>query len=234
MIIASKKYEVEIILRNPQEKESTSSPTISKKFKDCTWEEIKEIAKSGKAEEIFEVRNEKIITLKNGEEFTIAISGFNQDIDDKGNTLPITFTTVNLLPTRYPMNSTNTNKSGWKGCKMRRETMNEIFSLLPDDLQLYIKTTNKGDTNDKLFLFNEVEVFGKTIYSDDNFGKQYDYYKTKHNRNKYLNDENYSSWYWLRSPGSAGSTGFCSVSGIGDARVSFAGYSSGVAFGFCI
>lgn len=91
MIIASKKYELEIILRDFQEKASTSSPAISKKFKDCTWEEIKEIAKSGKAEEVFEVGNEKIITLKNGEELTIAICGFNQDTDEKGNALPITF-----------------------------------------------------------------------------------------------------------------------------------------------
>lgn len=234
MIIASKKYELEIILRDLQEKASTSSPAISKKFKDYTWEEIKEIAKSGKAEEIFEVGNEKTITLKNGEELTIAICGFNQDTDDKGNALPITLTTVNHLSNRYPMNSADTNKSGWKGCKMRRDTMDKIFTLLPDDLQSYIKTTNKGDTNDKLFLFNEIEIFGETVFSDDTFGKQYDYYKTKHNRNKYLNDENYSSWYWLRSPYSTNSTNFCVVDDVGNAGYGGASISSGVAFGFCI
>lgn len=112
--------------------------------------------------------------------------------------------------------------------------MKNIFDLLPDDLQAIIKATNKGETTDTLFLFNEVEVFGKTIYSEDNFGKQYDYYKVKHNRNKYMNDEEYSSGWWLRSPYASYSSGFCYVSNNGIAGGNIASISRGVAFGFCI
>ena len=234
MIIASKKIEVEIIVREPEERQNVSSPIIKKKLNDYSWEEIVNIAKSGKAEEYFEIGNEKIITLANGEELTLAICGFNHDIDANNQKLPITFTTKNLLSGRFEMNKTDTNKGGWEKCRMRNITLKDIFELLPEDLKKYIKETNKGKVFDKLFLFNEVEIFGETIYSEDDFGNQYEYYKDKQHRNKYRNDENYSSWYWLRSPYSSNSTYFCYVTSYGNANYFTASYAYGVAFGFCI
>lgn len=230
-MILNKKFEIEISVRDTSSEEKITHSVNLKKLQDYSWEEIANIKNPG---EVFEIGDEKTITLKNGDTLLIAIAGFNHDSDEKGNVLPITFTTVDLFSDRYPMNNTDTNKSGWKGCKMRKETMKNIFDLLPDDLQAIIKATNKGETTDTLFLFNEVEVFGKTIYSEDNFGKQYDYYKVKHNRNKYMNDEEYSSGWWLRSPRASDSTGFGFVDGSGGAYVSGASGSGGVAFGFCI
>lgn len=230
-MILNKKFEIEISVRDTSSEEKITHSVNLKKLQDYSWEEIANIKNPS---EIFNIGDEKTITLRNGDTLLIAIAGFNHDSDEKGNVLPITFTTVDLFSDRYPMNNTDTNKSGWKGCKMRKETMKNIFDLLPDDLQAIIKATNKGETTDTLFLFNEVEVFGKTIYSEDNFGKQYDYYKVKHNRNKYMNDEEYSSGWWLRSPNASGSAYFCSVSGSGYANGSGASVSGGVAFGFCI
>lgn len=229
-MILNKKFEIEISVRDTSSEKITHSVNL-KKLQDYSWEEIANIKNPG---EVFEIGDEKTIPLKNGDTLLIAIAGFNHDSDEKGNVLPITFTTVDLFSDRHPMDNTDTNKSGWKGCKMRKETMKNIFDLLPDDLQAIIKNTYKGETTDPLFLFNEVEVFGKTNYSKDNFGNQYDYYKVKHNRNKYMRDEEYSSGWWLRSPVASYSPSFCFVGGSGYAYLSLASVSWGVAFGFCI
>lgn len=230
-MILNKKFEIEISVRDTSSEEKITHSVNLKKLQDYSWEEIANIKNPS---EVFEIGDEKTITLKNGDTLLIAIAGFNHDSDDKGNILPITFTSVDLFSDRHPMNNTDTNKSGWKGCKMRKETMKNIFDLFPDDLQAIIKNTCKGETTDPLFLFNEVEVFGKTIYSEDNFGKQYDYYKVKHNKNKYMNDEEYSSGWWLRSPRASTSATFCSVYRSGNAIGGSASSSRGVAFGFCI
>lgn len=221
-----------------EDKESCNCPCCltpnSRTFNDYTWEEIHRIAYSGRAKEYFRVGDEKIITLKNGEELTIAICGFNHDFaaGKKKIVLPITFTTKNLLETSYCLDS-KTYKNGYKDCEFRNKTIKEIFELLPDDLQRYIATTDKGETQDKLFLFNEIEVFGKTEYSGDKFGNHYEYYKDKQHRNKYKNSEEFSRWWWLRSPFSDGCSLACCVGGNGGPGGNGVINTCGVSFGFC-
>ena len=86
-------------------------------------------------------------------------------------------------------------------------------------------------TNDKLFLLSEIEIFGSTTYSFAGEGKQYAYYQAGNSKVKNLSGS--ANLWWERSPNSSNSTAFCYVSSSGGAGAADAGYSSGVAFGFC-
>lgn len=54
--------------------------TTNLSFAKATWGEISAIANSGNARDYFDVGEEKTITLTTGEEVTLVILGFNQDI----------------------------------------------------------------------------------------------------------------------------------------------------------
>lgn len=245
-IVFTKTFEVEFIVRektaNKKKKQAAGKPEavtpasapVIKALNDYSWAEIKEIGKRGEAQTYFRIGDRKEIPLPNGETLTVAIAAFYHDTDKDGNPIPITFTTVNLLEESAYMNEDDTNKGGWKESDMR-DTLKGFFAAsLPTELQDVITGANKGETVDNLFLFNEIEVFGHTEYSDDNFGKQYPYYAEKHHRCKFKNSEDYARYWWLRSPHASYSTGFCIVDSYGSAYYTIAGFSSGVAFGFCV
>lgn len=244
-IVFKKTFEVEFIVREktankkkqaagkPETVTPASAPVI-KALNDYSWAEIKEIGKRGEAQTYFRVGDKKEIPLPNGETLTVAIAAFYHDTDKDGNPIPITFTTVNLLEESACMNEDDTNKGGWKESEMRKHLDHFLCNVLPKDLQDAICPADKGETVDNLFLFNEVEVFGHTEYSDDNFGKQYPYYTEKCHRCKFKDSEDYARYWWLRSPFASSSTTFCSVNYGGGANYGVAGYSGGVAFGFCV
>lgn len=244
-IVFTKTFEVEFIVREkttnkkkqaagkPETVTPASAPVI-KALNDYSWAEIKEIGKRGEAQTYFRIGDRKEIPLPNGETLTVAIAAFYHDKDKDGNILPITFTTVNLLEESARMNEDDTNKGGWKESEMRKSLDHFLCNMLPKDLQGAISPADKGETVDNLFLFNEIEVFGHTEYSDDNFGKQYPYYAEKHHRCKFKNSEDYARIWWLRSPHASSSTYFCVVSYGGCAGGSFASSGGGVAFGFCV
>lgn len=247
-IINRKVIEFEVIIRDktpkakkpvaavkPEVKAETPVAPAIKPLNDYSWAEIKEIARRGEAQTYFRIGDRKVITLPNNEDLVVAIAGFYHDKDKDGNLIPITFTTVNTTEEDMVMNDTTTNAGGWKDSKGRKSLEHFFSTCLPKDLQEVITAADKGDTLDKLFLFNEMEVFGRTIYSADTFGKQYPYYTEKHHRCKFKNSEESADWWWLRSPGRSNSTSFCIVNGVGGiAYYYFASFSSGVAFGFGI
>lgn len=220
----------------PTEPTKTTDCIKTISFSDCSWKEFINITRAGRVRDFFKVSEKKEITLKNGEKVKIAIAGFDHDISETGETLPITLTFVDSLAEGYFMNAMATNKGGWKDCTMRKKTMQEIFNLLPDELQAIIVASKKdGETIDKLFLPSEIEVFGKTVYSEDKDNKQYDFYKDKYNRIKFrTDDEDDSGWWWLRSPYSGGSIDFCMVGSNGNAGNYDASDTSGVSPCFAI
>ena len=116
------------------------------------------------------------------------------------------------------------------------------MNLMPAEVKAAIKEVQKKTsagsqsssiqtTNDKLFLLSEIEIFGSTTYSFAGEGTQYDYYKAGNSKVK--NRSGSANTWWERSPGSSDSTHFCSVGSNGNADAGSAGYSYGVAFGFC-
>lgn len=215
-----------------------------------SWAEISVIAEQGLGASFFKVGDEKNVTLSSGELVTLVILDFNHDTKSAGGTAGITFGMKNLLTTTYPMNSSNTNAGGWTSSVMRTSTMATLLSQLPSDLKAYIKPVNKltsaGSQSttintdvDSLFLLSEIEVFGTTTFSVVGEGTQYAYYRdiatTSASRIKKLSNGTGSAYYWwLRSPFSSNSSGFCIVDSGGNAGINYASNSRGVAFGFCI
>lgn len=182
--------------------------------------EIKDICKAGKHKEYFRIGDKFDINL--GDDIlTMAIAGFDMDKDADGNIVPITFTAVNVLKQECPMTKMD-------------EYLSDLFAKFPKDLQEAIVPIKKGKKVYRLFLHSEKEIFGKTIYSKDNTGEQYPYYKEKCHRCKFKNDEDNTSWWWERSAHYSGSSLFCRVNDCGGASFSYALYSYGVAPAFGI
>ena len=91
--------------------------------------------------------------------------------------------------------------------------------------------------SDLLWLASEMEVFGPHDWTenDPDRGEQMAYYKRRGNRVKALGDEGEAAnGWWERSPIANDTTYFCLVYSSGGADYSNAGYSLGVAFGFCV
>jgi hypothetical protein len=234
------------------------SAKIVKSLSVSTWEEINSAGKAGTASSLWEVGDEKTITLTTGEEVTFVIMGFaHDDLADGSGKAPISFGMKNLLATTYPMNSSNTNVGGWDQSLMRTDTLETIYSQLPTDLKEIIKpvlkkasagnqSTDITTSTDKLWLFSIIEIIGSstspaTSVPYSNEGEQYEYYKSvvdgtvAANRIKYLsNGAGNANYYWLRSPSAADAASFRDVSSSGSVSRYSASGAIGVAFGLCI
>lgn len=193
-----------------------------KNLNDYSIKELKEIANSGKAPQYFNIGDKLNITLNDGEILTVAIADFNHDIDEKGKFIPITFTAVNVLEESCSMD------------EMDNYLQNLFDNRIPNELKEAIVPVNKKGKIYKLFLHNEVEIFGETIYSNDDTGTQYPYYQEKCHRCKFKNSKNYSAFWWERSAYCTYSHTFCNVSSDGYADTGSSDSSRGVApaFGF--
>ena len=217
---------------------------------EASWQQIAQNAETGQANTIWNVGDEITFNLKDGNPLTMQIVGFNHDdLSDGSGKAGITFGMKNLYYSTYQMNSSNTNVGGWDECKMRTETMQTLFNNLPDELQAVIKTVDKKATNgskstsittsqDKLWLYSEVELDGTTESGYKDEGTQYEYWashNTDSDRIKKLNNGTGSAnIYWLRSPSTSNSTHFRLVYSGGNVYDRDASNSRGLCFCFCI
>ena len=194
------------------------------------------------------------VTLSlNGTDYAFDIIGFNHDDlttstaygeETATGKAGITFQIHDLFATTYKMNSTRTNRGGWKSSAMRTSTMATMKGYLPDDWEAIIKPVNKASgtgggsssgtetVSDSCFLLAEIEIFGSTAISVSGEGTQYAYYKAGNSKVK--NESGSAARWWGRSPSSGESDRFCFVTSNGGAGDSLAGNSRGVAFGFCV
>ena len=162
----------------------------------------------------------------------------------------------------FRMNQSNTNSGGWNGSYMRKTVLgnsgtpssppaNSLLAALPSDLRAVMKGTTKytdntgggsdtasyvTSTTDYLFLLAEFEVWG-TRYgansAEQNYQKQYDYFKAGNSRVAYDHRNTGSAvWWWLRSPSYHGSGFFRDVITDGGNGSDNAYYSAGVRAGF--
>ena len=162
----------------------------------------------------------------------------------------------------FRMNQSNTNSGGWNGSYMRKTVLgnsgtpssppaNSLLAALPSDLRAVMKGTTKytdntgggsdtasyvTSTTDYLFLLAEFEVWG-TRYgansAEQNYQKQYDYFKAGNSRVAYDHRNTGSAvWWWLRSPYYGNSNSFRDVNTDGSSGSSNAYYSAGVRAGF--
>nr|DAT41565.1 MAG TPA: Putative endo-beta-N-acetylglucosaminidase surface protein [Caudoviricetes sp.] len=210
-------------------------------FADNTWEQIIEACHSGEVPDTWVAGNSKTMTI-DGTDYQIDIVGKNHDTYTAGGIAPLTFGLHDCYGTAYPMNSSQTNSTGWDDSKMRTETLAAILAKMPENIRNGIRAVNKltatsgtsstiKTASDKLFIFSEVEAYGSTTRSYAGEGKQYDYYKAGNSKVKKLNSA--AVWWWLRSPYANSSSFFCVVDTDSSVSSNFAGYSNGVCFGFC-
>lgn len=214
---------------------------INSTFASNTWEQIIEACQSGSVPDTWVAGDSKTMTI-DGVNYQFDIVGKNHDTYTDGGIAPLTFGLHDCYGTKYPMNSSNTNSTGWGGSKMRTETLTAILAKMPVNIQNGIRSVNKltatsgmGSTiktsSDKLFIFSEMEVHGSAKNSYSGEGKQYDYYKAGNSKVKKVGSA--ASWWWLRSPTADYGYDFCVVDARGSASSISASGSQGVCFGFC-
>lgn len=212
-------------------------------FANNTWEQIIDACHNNEVPDTWKVADHKPMTI-NGASYQVDIIGKNHDTYTAGGIAPLTFGLHDCYGTKYQMNSSGTNSTGWDGSKMRTETLPTILEKMPENIQNGIRAVNKltmtSGTNstiktasDKLFIFSEIEVYGSWNYSNSGEGKQYDYYKAGNSKIKKVGGD--TSWWWLRSPMADTSNNFCVVSKSGSINITLsnARNTNGVCFGFC-
>ena len=232
---AKKKYQTEYRVIN------ITAVYVRPNFADNDWGSIIYACHSGNVPDTWVAGDSKTMTI-DGSDYMVDIVGKNHDTYTAGGIAPLTFGLHDCYGTKYPMNSSNTNSTGWDGSKMRTETLPAIFAKMPENIQNGIRAVNKltatsgssstiKTASDKLFTFSEMEVNGSTTYSHTGEGKQYDYYKTGNSKVKNVGGTAFR--WWLRSPGADDSYNFCAVDTGGSINIGYASYSYGVCFGFC-
>lgn len=214
---------------------------LNSTFASNTWEQIIAACQSGSVPDTWVAGDSKTMTI-DGVNYQFDIVGKNHDTYTAGGIAPLTFGLHDCYGTKYPMNSSNSNKTGWDSSKMRMETLPAILAKMPENIQNGIRAVNKltatngmdstiKTASDKLFTFSEMEVSGSAGYSYSGEGKQYDYYKAGNSKVKKVGST--ASWWWLRSPRRNNSNGFCAVNTGGSINGGNASNSNGVCFGFC-
>ena len=243
----------------------SNTPTLpeSKSFANDSWETIAAIVKAGKAEETYNVGDEKEVTLTGdwAGTYTVRIANnttlsecSNEGFSQTACGFVVEF--VDIITT-HVMNSTNTNSGGWPASEMYSFVNTDIYNTLPSDLQNVIIDTysvsghgRDDSTNftstDKLYLLSTKEVWGKDGTSNavtndtaEAETRQLDYYK-----NNGVTTDSYSgavktyqgsaNYWWLRAANSRQSKSFCTVNSSGDWNNDTAYYSFGVAPAFRI
>ena len=215
--------------------------TIDAIFANNSWEAIIAACQSGNVPDTWAVGNSKTMTI-NGADYQIDIIGKNHDTYTAGGTAPLTFQMHDCYGTKYAMNRLEDHSGGWMSCEMRSTHLPAILALMPSEVQSGIKEVNKltsegsqsstiNTTADKLFLLSEIEIFGKTTYSNSGEGRRYAYYSAGNSKVKKLSGS--ANAWWERSPYGKDSTRFCRVYSNGYASYDGPTALIGVAFGFC-
>lgn len=118
----------------------------------------------------------------------------------------------------FRMNTSNSTSGGWAGSYMRNTICSAFLSTMPSAWRSVIAVCTKytdnvgGKTNaassvtatsDNIWLLSEFEAHGSIKYSnsaEQNYQKQYDYYKNGNSRVKYKhNDTATKCYWWMRS-----------------------------------
>ena len=210
-------------------------------FADNDWSDIIAACHSGSVPSTWVVGNSKTMTI-NGASYQVDIIGKNHDTYTTGGTAPLTFQLHDCYGATKKMNSSDTNRGGWKNSSMRTTHLPAILALMPTEVQNGIREVSKKASvggasstietvSDKLFLLSEVEIFGSVSYSKRGEGTQYDYYKAGNSTVKEFIGRPYD--WWERSPAAGFSEAFCMVDIDGSALIAAASDDYHVSFGFC-
>ncbi|MDO9491993.1 InlB B-repeat-containing protein [Acetobacterium sp.] len=89
-------------------------------LKDCSWQQVANVANAGKGDDYWNVGDTKDMTLSTGEVVTMQVYDFNHDDkSDGGGKANITFGMENLLNEKHSMMNAVGNNGGWSESEMR-------------------------------------------------------------------------------------------------------------------
>ena len=238
-------FNFNIMLESEGNNSSSNVDYATTAFNDLTWEQIATLSDSNEFLNYYEVGATKTFEYE-GDVYSAEVIGVNTY-----NNGELTFLTKELLPTKYAMNSTNTNAGGWPSSELRTTLNSTIYNGLPEDLKNAItpKTlnyeTSNGNINnitmvsatDNLWLPTQYELIGnwiKSQTSNDYWNKMgnatsahqkiYDAYTdiTNYQDSAFIKTLNGSANLWWPASPYLGSTGgFSYVNTDGDANLSY-------------
>ena len=210
---------------------SGSVGIIRKHEQRVEWIDIQDIIRKGNAPVSLPPGTEINFTLKNGDPASVVVVGV--DHYEKGDCV---FWFRRIIGRHY-MNSDNTNKGGFRDSDMNAYLNDEVFALLPDELQSVIavhKTIQKiedenVETEGRLFLMSVYEGRGANDWAEYNgIDKQFPFFEERRNRVAYDEDGD-PVWYWTADPSAANTTHFCLFLSSGGSSHGSASADGGVA-----
>ena len=190
------------------------------------WADIKKYIQEDQAEKILTRGTEIHFALKDGRPAKAIVVGIGHY-----NSKDAVFRIVEPL-TFAGMNKEHTNAGGWNKCEARRLLNEDIFPLLPDELQAVIAkhtTTQKIDgetvtSEDFLFLPSEFEIMGRNRYAEYNgIDRVFGYLKERINRLIVDEDDDLRA-FWTADPSAANATFFCNFASDGGSNSNGAAY----------
>lgn len=213
-------------------------------YEPITWEQLKDLAVSGRATEVLAPFDEIDLTLEGGEAVTAVVGAF-LPADQAGAPHGVRFVFKDCLDEPHQMNKTWTNAGGYQASEGRRHVLEDIYPRLPAGLRAVIRPRKitevlDGKTlvyEDPLWLPSETDLFGRgdaswqngVVDGPDDF--QLPIFMTERDRVKMRRGYGTTS-YFCRSVYSGTSSDFCRVYTGGTAYFVNAYFSVGVAPGF--
>ena len=210
---------------------SGSVGIIRKHEQRVEWIDIQDIIRKGNAPVSLPPGTEINFTLKNGDPASVVVVGV--DHYEKGDCV---FWFRRIIG-RHCMNRDDTNEGRFPDSDMNAYLNDEVFALLPDDLQSVIavhKTVQKTadddiETEGRLFLMSVYEGRGSNDWAEYNgIDKQFPFFEERRNRVAYDEDGD-PVWYWTADPSAAHTTNFCFFSNYGYSYRTSASADGGVA-----
>ena len=210
---------------------SGSVGIIRKHEQRVEWIDIQDIIRKGRAGVSLPPGTEINFTLKNGDPASVVVVGV--DHYEKG---ACVFWFRRIVG-RHCMNRDDTNEGRFPDSDMNAYLNDEVFALLPDDLQSVIavhKTVQKTadenvETEGRLFLMSVYEGRGSNDWAKYNgIDKQFPFFEERRNRVAYDEDGD-PVWYWTADPSAALTTHFCFFTHTGDSYYLGASADGGVA-----
>ncbi len=216
-----------------------------------SWATIQAYIAAGEFANVAAVGDTKTITLTTNEQLTLKVASINDGTGSAGTYYPantVDFISEEVMADSHRFNATTTNVGGWNSSEMRTYLNETVYPTLPSDLKnIVINKTHmrtQGDysttlvsADDKLWLPTEWEVFGAATYGSEtsNYNKHYSIFSNTNSRIKYKKAApTTAAYWWLSSPATGGSTGFCLVRTDGSAYFNGASGSGEVALGLRI
>lgn len=210
-----------------------SQLTITRKVSSGnSWSEIYNYILNGRTDSILSVGDSIDCVLKNGNHIKIDVAGINIYNQDE-----VVFCFHNIFDENR-MNVNRTNAGGFPQADMLAH-LDDIFDLLPDDLQAIITPrkivqefrNSRTECEVKLWLPSLVEVFGDRYDQYDCEGmnsnnRHLPIFQDPENISKLF--EGFPAYYWLRSPYTSSTNFFWFVNSTGNVISTNANYAFGV------